>query len=91
MVLHKRGVYFWRLGSTWTSLISCPIALAIMSFSSFHAAGAPAFQGPILAGGILYLVALAYAIFHNYSATRSVTLTISTSMLQQVAALALRR
>jgi hypothetical protein len=87
MALHKRDVYFWSLGSTWVSLIACPAALVIMSFSSFHATGAPSFQGPIWAGGILYLVALAYAIFHNYSATRSVTLTISTSMLQQLAVL----
>jgi hypothetical protein len=70
MALHKRDVYFWSLGSTWTSLIACPIALVIMSWSSFHAANAPAFQGPIWAGGILYLVALAYATFHNYNATR---------------------
>jgi hypothetical protein len=87
MALHKRDVYFWSLGSTWTSLIACPIALVIMCFSSFHADGAPAFQGPILAGGILYLVALAYAIFHNYNATRSVMLAISTSMLKQLSVL----
>jgi hypothetical protein len=32
MALHKRDVYFWSLGSTWTSLIACPLALAITSF-----------------------------------------------------------
>jgi hypothetical protein len=87
MALHKRDVYYWSLGSTWTSLIACPIALGIMSFSAVHADGAPAFQGPILAGGILYAVALAFAILHNYNATRSVMLAISTSMLQQLAVL----
>jgi hypothetical protein len=87
MALHKRDVYFWSLGSTWVSLIACPIALVIMCFSSFHDAAAPPFQAPILAGAILYVVALAYAIFHNYNATRSVMLAISTSMLQQVAVL----
>lgn len=24
MALHKRDVYFWSLGSTWTSVIACP-------------------------------------------------------------------
>ena len=28
--LHKRDVYFWSLGSTWTSVIACPVALVIM-------------------------------------------------------------
>src|SRR3979490_2969339 len=31
MGLHKRDVYFWSLGSTWISVIACPIALVIMS------------------------------------------------------------
>jgi hypothetical protein len=87
MALHKRDVYFWSLGSTWTSLIAGPIALVIMCFSSFHADGAPAFQAPILAGVILYAVAFAYAIFCNYNATKSAMLAVSTSMLQQLAVL----
>jgi len=32
--LHQRDAYFWSLGSTWTSVIACPIALVIMSLSS---------------------------------------------------------
>jgi hypothetical protein len=41
----------------------------------------------IMAGAILYLVAFGYAIFYNYNVTKSVTLAISTSMLQQLAVL----
>jgi hypothetical protein len=66
--LHKRDVYFWSLGSTWTSLIACP-ARAITCFSSLsqlHESSAPLFHGPIVAGAILYVVAFAYAIFYNY-------------------------
>jgi hypothetical protein len=81
MALHKRDVYFWSLGSTWTSVIACPIALVIMCFSSFHDAAAPPFQAPILAGAILYVVTFAFAIFYNYNATRSAVLAFSTSML----------
>jgi hypothetical protein len=87
MALHKRHVYFWSLGSTWTSIIACPIALVIMCFSSFHDAAAPPFQAPILAGAILYVVTFAFAIFYNYNATRSAVLAFSTSMLQQLAVL----
>jgi len=42
---------------------------------------------PIIAGAILYAVALAYSIFYNYNATKSATLALSTSMLQQLAVL----
>jgi hypothetical protein len=90
MALHKRDAYFWSLGSTWTSVIACPIALAIMSFSSLsqvNGPNAPLLLGPIVAGAILYIVALAYAIFYNYNITKSATLAISTSMLQQLAVL----
>ena len=90
MALHKRDVYFWSLGSTWTSVIACPIALVIMCFSSFsqlNDPNVPLFHAPIAAGAILYVVALAFAIFYNYNATRSAMLAFSTSMLQQLAVL----
>jgi hypothetical protein len=90
MALHKRDAYFWSLGSTWTSIIACPIALVIMSLSSWsqlHDSSAPLFHGPIVAGAILYIVAFAYAIFYNYNITKSATLAISTSLLQQLAVL----
>jgi hypothetical protein len=90
MALHKRDVYFWSLGSTWASVIACPIAVAIMSFSSLsqlNDPNVPPFQLPIIAGAILYAVAFAYAIFYNYNATKSAMLAISTSMLQQLAVL----
>jgi hypothetical protein len=90
MALHRRDVYFWNLGSTWSSIIACPAALVIMSlsvWSRLHDDNAPLFQVPIMAGVILYAVALAYAIFYNYKATRSAMLAFSTSMLQQLAVL----
>ena len=90
MALHKRDVYFWSLGSTWVSVIACPIALVIMSLSvssQLHDPNAPLFQGPIIAGAILYVVAFAYAIFYNYAVTKSAMLAISTVVLQQVAVL----
>jgi hypothetical protein len=86
--LHKREVYFWSLGSTWASIIICPIALVIMClsvWSGLHDPNAPLFQTPILAGAILYIVAFAYATFYNYNATKSATLALSTSILQQLA------
>lgn len=92
MGLHKRDVYFWGLGSTWTSLIACPAALVIMSFSTLsrmHDQNVPLFKGPILAGALLYAVAFAYALFYNWKATRSAVLTVSTSLLQQLAVLGL--
>jgi hypothetical protein len=88
--LHKRDVYFWSLGSTWTSLIACPVALAITclsSLSGLHDSNAPLFHGPIVAGAILYVVAFAYAIFYNYNISKSATLAVSTSMMQQLAVL----
>jgi hypothetical protein len=90
MALHKRDVYFWGLGSTWSSIIACPVALVIMSLSSWsqlHDPNVPLFHAPIIAGAILYAGAFAFAIFYNYNATRSAMLAISTSMLQQVAVL----
>ena len=88
MALHKRDVYFWSLGSTWTSAIACPIAIVIMSLSGwsrYNDPYAPPFHAPIIAGMILYAVAFAYSIFHNYNATKSAVLAFSTSMLQQLA------
>jgi hypothetical protein len=88
--LHKRDAYFWSLGSTWTSVIACPIALVITSVSSWSRANdpnAPLFHAPIVAGAILYVVAFAYSIFDNFRATKSAMLAISTSMLQQLAVL----
>jgi hypothetical protein len=73
MALHKRDVYFWSLGSTWASIIACPIALVIMSLSvlsQLHDPNAPLFQAPIIAGAILYAGAFAFAIFYNYNATK---------------------
>ncbi|MEZ0058112.1 putative membrane protein [Bradyrhizobium elkanii] len=90
MSLHRRDVYFWSLGSTWTSIIACPLALAIMSLSAWsglHDPNAPIFQMPTVAGVILYAVAFAYAVFYNYNATKSAMLSISTSLLQQLAVL----
>jgi hypothetical protein len=52
-----------------------------------HDPNAPLFHAPIIAGAVLYAVAFAFAIFYNYGATRSAMLTVSTSMLQQVAVL----
>jgi hypothetical protein len=83
--LHKRGAYFWSLGSTWTSVIACPVALVIMSLSSWSGPNAPLFHAPLIAGAVLYLVAFAYAIFYNYNITRSTVLALSTATLQQLA------
>jgi hypothetical protein len=86
MALHKRDVYFWSLGSTWSSLIACPIALLIIVLSGgWKGASAP--PAPMMAGAILYAVAFAYSIFYNYNATKSAALAISTGMLQQLAVL----
>jgi hypothetical protein len=82
--LHKRDVYFWSLGSTWSSLIACPIALLIIALSGgWNGASAP--PALMMAGAILYAFAFTYAIFHNYNATKSVALALSTSILQQLA------
>lgn len=88
--LHRREVYFWSLSSTWISIIVCPIALLIIclsTWSGLHDRNAPLFQGPLIAGALLYLVAFTHVILHNYSATRSAILALSTSMLQQLAVL----
>jgi hypothetical protein len=88
--LHKREVYFWSLSSTWVSVIACPAAVGIASFSSFSGLNdpnAPLFQAPIIAGALLYIGAFAYAILYNYNATKSAMLAISTSMVQQLAVL----
>jgi hypothetical protein len=80
--LHKRDAWFWSLGSTWTSVIACPIALAIMSLSSLsqlHDPNAPVFHAPLIAGAILYIFAFGYAIFYNYNVTRSAMLATSTA------------
>ena len=84
--LHKRDVYFWSLGSTWSSLIACPVALLIIALSGgWNGASAP--PAPIIAGAILYAVAFVYSIFYNYNATKSAALALSISMLQQLAVL----
>jgi hypothetical protein len=56
-------------------------------WSRLHDDNAPLFQAPIMAGIMLYAVALAYATFYNYKATRSAMLALSTSLLQQFAVL----
>jgi hypothetical protein len=63
-----------------------------MSFSVWsrlHDPNAPFDLGIIIAGAILYVAALAFAIFYNFRATRSALLALSTSMLQQLAVLGL--
>jgi hypothetical protein len=88
MALHKRDVYFWGLGSTWSSIIACPVALLIMSLGSWsqlHDTNVPLFRAPIMAGAILYAGAFGSAIFYNCNATKSVLVILSTSILQQLA------
>jgi hypothetical protein len=88
IALHKRDVYFWGLGSTWSSIIACPVALLIMcisGWSQLHDPNVPMFHAPIIAGAILYASAFAFATFYNYNATKSVMLAFSTSILQQLA------
>jgi hypothetical protein len=88
MALHKRDVYFWGLGSTWSSIIACPVALLIMSLGSWsqlHDPNVPMFHAPTIAGAILYACAFAFAIFYNYNATKSAMLALNTSVLQQLA------
>jgi hypothetical protein len=90
MALHKRDVYFWSLGSTWTTIIGCPAGIIIASFSAWsglHDPNAAPFYPLIIAGLGLYAVAFAYSLFYNFNATKSATLAISTSMLQQLAVL----
>jgi hypothetical protein len=85
MALHRRDVYFWSLGSTWTSLIAGPTAIFIMSqsvWSRLHDPNAPLFMVPVMAGLMLYAVSLAYAAFYNFRATKSAPLAFSTCMLQ---------
>jgi hypothetical protein len=92
MALHRRDVYFWSLGSTWTSLIACPLAVAITSFCAWRQLkdpGASIDPVPIMAGAVLYVAALAYALLYNFRATRSAALAFSTSMLKQLAVLGL--
>jgi len=92
MALHSRDVYFWSLGSTWTSLIACPAAILIMSLSGWsrlHDPNAPLFEVPLLAGAALYVTAFAFAMFYNVRAARSALLALSTTMLQQFAVLGL--
>jgi hypothetical protein len=92
MALHRRDVYFWSLGSTWTSLIACPAAILIMSLSGWsrlHDPNAPLFEVPLLAGAALYATAFAFAMFYNVRAARSALLAFSTTMLQQFAVLGL--
>jgi hypothetical protein len=88
MALHKRDVYFWGLGSTWSSITACPVAVLIMSLSGWsqlHDPNVPPFHAPIIAGAILYAGAFAFAIFYNYAVTKSAMLALSTSILQQLA------
>jgi hypothetical protein len=90
--LHRRDVYFWRLGSTWTGLIAGPAALAIMSqcvWRRLHDPNAPLFMAPVMAGLMVYAVSLAYAAFYNFRATKSALLAFSTCMLQLLTVLGL--
>ena len=90
--LHRRGVYFWGLGSTWTTIIGCPIGLVIASMSGWgglHDPNAAPSYTLIAAGLGLYAVAFAYSILYNYNATKSAILAMSTSMLQQLAVVGL--
>ena len=88
--LHNRDVYFWGLGSTWATIIGCPTGLIIASFSTWSQLNDPnaaPYYMLVWAGLGLYAVVFAYSILYNYGATRSVTLALSTSMLQQLAVL----
>jgi hypothetical protein len=44
---------------------------------------------PMMTGAVLYVAALAYALFYNFRATKSAMLAFSTSTLQQLAVLGL--
>jgi hypothetical protein len=84
--LHRREVYFWGLGSTWVTLVACPLSVGIMCtsvLSQLHDPNAELFQVPIMAGAALYVAAFAYSLFYNYRATRSAWLALSTTFLQQ--------
>jgi hypothetical protein len=86
MSLHRREVYFWGLGSTWVTLVACPLSVGIMCtsvLSRLHDDNAELFQVPIMAGAALYVAAFAYSLFYNYRATRSAWLALSTTFLQQ--------
>lgn len=88
--LHRRDVYFWSLGSTWVSVIVCPISLVVASSSTLsrlHDESAPLFELPLLAGAALYAFAFLYAVIRNYAATKSAILALSTAILQQLAVL----
>ena len=53
IALHRRGVYFWSLGSTWSGVVACPIALVIVSLSGWsqlHDPNAAPFQSPTMGG-----------------------------------------
>jgi hypothetical protein len=61
--------------------------MSLSGWSGLNDPNVPLFQGPIIAGAILYAAAFAYAIFYNYSVTKSAVLAISTCVLQQLAVL----
>jgi|SRR5271165_3830267 len=88
--LHNRDVYFWGLGSTWATVIGCPTGLITASLSTWSQLNDPnaaPYYTLIWAGVGLYAVVFVYSLLYNYGATRSVTLALSTSMLQQLAVL----
>jgi hypothetical protein len=88
MALHRRDVHFWSLGSTWTTIVGCPAGIIIASFSGWsglHDPNAAPFYTLTFAGVALYAVACAFSLFYNFNATKSVTLAVSTTILQQFA------
>ena len=84
--LHKRDVYFWSLGSTWSSLIACPIALLIIALSGgWKGASAP--PALMMAGPFSMLSRSHIRSSITTTRTKSAALALSTSMLQQLAVL----
>src|SRR5689334_15594072 len=67
LALHRRDVYFWGLGSTWISLIACPIAILIISITAWgtgsHSNDHLA-QVPLFGGAALYAAAFGFCIFY---------------------------
>jgi len=87
MALHRREVYFWSLGSTWTSIVAAFIALFLIPLAALHAEGDSVNLVPLLAAAVLYATSIAFAFFYNLGRIGHVGLTLSTVLLQQLAVL----
>jgi hypothetical protein len=87
--LHRRGVYFWTLASTW---VIPPVGIACLllaSISVMHADNAPNFVVPLYAAGVLEVTVLFWAFFYNVRYTGSVVLALFTLLLQHLGLLGL--